>query len=211
MATICPAVLAGNPHDFREQIERVAAFARRLHIDLTDGRLAENRTIAINQAWWPDYVQADVHLMHKQPEAVLTTLLRLKPHLVIVHAESEGSFLKIAQTLRSNEIKVGIALLHDTHVSTIEPVIDVLDHVLVFSGNLGHYGGKANMHLVGKVSEIKNLKSNIEVGWDGGINAENIKTLVHNGVDVLDVGGFIQKSSNPEDAYAKLRAVLRGD
>ena len=45
------------------------------------------------------------------------------------------------------------------------------------------------------------------IGWDGGINADNVVELVRAGVEVLNVGGFIQHSSDPGAAYAKLEAV----
>jgi ribulose-phosphate 3-epimerase len=210
MAIICPTVTAYDPHQFREQVERVTPFARRIHIDLTDGRFAEKQTIAIEQAWWPDYVQADLHLMYKQPETIMPTILRLAPHLVIIHAEADGNFLKMAQELHLHGIKVGVAILPGTKADDIRPALGEIDHVLIFSGHLGHFGGHANMALVGRASELKALKPQLEIGWDGGINAENAKTLAHNGVNVLNVGGFIQNAHNPREAYAKLRAVLTG-
>jgi pentose-5-phosphate-3-epimerase len=44
----------------------------------------------------------------------------------------------------------------------------------------------------------------LEIGWDGGINDRNISQLVFGGVDVLNVGGYIQNANNPERAYNSL-------
>src|SRR5690606_36219400 len=98
----------------------------------------------------------------------------------------------------------GVALLKDTPASAIEPYIDQIEHVLVFSGDLGYYGGKADLALLSKVTELKKMKPSLEIGWDGGINDHNASELVKGGVDVLNVGGFIQKATDPEDAYAIL-------
>src|SRR5437016_4535412 len=107
MATICPAVLAKDTHDYREQMERVTTFAERVQIDLTDGQFANAKTVSLEHIWWPDDVKADLHLMYKQPTDFLTEAIRLKPHLVIVHAEANGDFEKISHQLRAAHIKAG--------------------------------------------------------------------------------------------------------
>jgi ribulose-phosphate 3-epimerase len=87
--------------------------------------------------------------------------------------------------------------------------MNLIDHVLIFSGDLGHFGGKANLSLLGKASELKALKPHVEIGWDGGVNEENALTLVNNGIDVLNTGGFIQRASDPASAYATLIEVIK--
>jgi len=206
-AIISPAVLASDPHSYREQMERVAPFAKRVQIDLTDGVFATTKTVDIHTVWWPVGVQADLHLMYKEPASILQDIIALKPHLVIVHAEADGDYDDIAKQLNAHDIKAGVALLPDTSVSLLKQSIHLIDHILIFSGHLGHFGGKADLSLLGKVSEAKALKQDVEIGWDGGINVENAKTLINNGVDVLNVGGFIQKAERPQEAYATLEKI----
>lgn len=208
MAIICPTVLADNPHTFREQIERVQDFATRIHLDFTDGDFASNKTVELTQAWLPDNIQTDLHLMYKHPENDLQHIVKLKPSLVIVHAEAEGDFVHFAATLMQNDVKVGLALLADTPVSKIEPVLPHINHVLIFSGDLGHFGGTANLELLDKVEQIKAINSELEIGWDGGVNEENAKQLAENGIDVLNVGGFIQRAEDPKAAFESLESQL---
>ena len=66
------------------------------------------------------------------------------------------------------------------------------------------------MKLLDKVDQIRKLKPTIEIGWDGGINDTNAYELAKNGIDVLNVGGFIQKSDDPEGAYDTLIGKLKG-
>ena len=40
MAVICPTVTAVSEHDYKEQLLRLKPFAKRIHIDLMDGRFA---------------------------------------------------------------------------------------------------------------------------------------------------------------------------
>jgi len=208
MAIICPTVLASTEHSFKEQMERVASFAHRVQIDLMDGEFAPHKSVGLDQVWWPAGVKADIHLMYAEPLAVIEDITNLKPHLLITHAEASGNFFELAQVLKNHDIKVGLAILKQTSVADIRPVIDELDHVLIFSGDLGSFGGHADMELLSKVQDLKNLKPELEVGWDGGINEHNITGLAQAGVDVLNVGGAIQRADNPAEAYARLEAMV---
>ena len=75
---------------------------------------------------------------------------------------------------------------------------------MVFSGELGQYGGTASLMQLEKVRLIKGINPKAEIGWDGGVNVENAYTLTQGGVDVLNTGGAISESNNPADTYATL-------
>lgn len=208
MSIVCPTVTPIDAHEFREQLERVAIFAKRIHLDYMDGELAPVNSPPVESAWWPKNVLADLHIMYKRPQEHLAKIIRLKPNLVIVHAEAEGHFVGIAKALHDAGIKAGVALLPDTNVQMIAPSIEYIDHVLIFSGDLGHFGGVADTKLLSKVVDVKKLKKSIEIGWDGGINDSNAVLLSKSGVDVLNVGGYIQNAKNPAHAYAKLKTLV---
>ena len=80
MAVIAPTVLAENPHQFREQVERVSGFAGTIHFDFSDGVFSDTKTISLSQAWWPKGVEADLHIMYQEPDRYLEEILALKPH-----------------------------------------------------------------------------------------------------------------------------------
>lgn len=205
MTTICPTITAQEPHGYRTQVERIEQFAVRWHIDIADGELAPRKLIEPEGLWWPGNVQIDLHIMYKHPSSLLELLIVQHPRLAIIHAEAEGDFTAWSSTLKHHGIEVGVALLPDTPVSLIAKAIDQIDHVLVFSGNLGYQGGShADMKQLDKVRELRSLKPKLEIGWDGGVNDENAKKLSMAGVDVLNVGGFIHNAHNPHSAYAKL-------
>jgi ribulose-phosphate 3-epimerase len=96
-----------------------------------------------------------------------------------------------------------------TPVEAIAPALEVIDHVLVFSGELGHFGGHTNLQLLDKVRQLRQLKPQLEIGWDGGVNEQNVLELVRSGVDVLDVGSAIQRAPDPMAAYAKLKLLIQ--
>ncbi len=208
MADICPTVTAGNQHTYRMQIEKVAPFSHRLHIDLMDKSFTPHKSVELAEVWWPVGIQADLHIMYSDPEQHLETIIGLKPKLVIIHAEANGDFFTFQETLKQEGIKVGLAVLKDTPISNIYPVLDLLDHILIFSGDLGSFGGHADLDLLNKVQEVKSVRPDLEIGWDGGINQHNIKQLAEGGVDVLNVGGFVQRAQDTGEAYATLESLI---
>jgi ribulose-phosphate 3-epimerase len=207
MPVICPSILAESPEQYHQQIEKVSSFAERIQIDLTDGDFAKNQTILPEEAWWPVGIKADFHLMYRRPDKAIEVILKHKPNLVIVHAEAEGNFVALAEKFQQLGINVGLALLPRTPVDSILLALDHLDHVLIFSGNLGEYGGHANLDLINKVRILKHQKPSLEVGWDGGITNRNISQLAFGGVDVFDVGGFLQNSPDPERDFYSLKRI----
>lgn len=208
-AVICPTITAMISQEYRRQLVRLAGFAKRVHIDTADGVFTPAKLTPIEDIWWPAGMQADIHVMYQQPFKHTAALLKLRPKLVIVHAEADGNFLEFADAAHAAGIAVGVALLAKTPVKVIEPALNDIDHVLVFSGSLGRFGGQANTHLLTKVLHLKQLKPSLEIGWDGGINDKNAAVLAAGGVDVLNTGGFIQHAIDPHAAYQKLEAAVR--
>lgn len=206
MPTICPTVTAENPHQYREQIERVAPFATHVHLDFADGTLTDTKTPGLKLAWWPHTMQADLHIMYKNPTAHIESIIELNPRLVIVQAEADGDLLAFGTALHAAGIQFGVAVSPETDIALLQPLVPVLDHVLIFSGHLGHFGGTADLRLLDRVPEIRQLKASLSIGWDGGISDENAADLVAGGVDVLNVGGFIQRSEEPQQAFDAVRA-----
>lgn len=206
--TICPTVLASTPQAFQEQMERIEPFAPRVHIDLGDGLFAPVTTVGLDQIWWRGDRLINLHVMYRYPFHYVRAMLSLRPSMVIVHAEAEGRFLDFAALAHHYGIEVGVALLPKTPVDAIMPALDVIDHVLIFSGSLGHFGGQTNLALLDKVKQLRALKPQLEIGWDGGIDDMNAYSLVRGGVDVLNVGGYIQRAHDPEAAYARLKNMI---
>jgi ribulose-phosphate 3-epimerase len=208
MTTICPTITAFNQAEYHKQISNIAQVARRIQIDLTDGQFAPTQTVKPEEAWWPVGFAADFHLMYKNPLPAVQTIMQHKPHLIIVHAEAEGDFADTADFCHEHGVKIGVALLSQTSVDSIVPALDYTDHVLIFSGNLGHQGGSsADFSLLEKVQLLKSLKPDLEIGWDGGVNDQNVAELINGGVNVLNVGGYIQNAEDPAKAYTALQRI----
>jgi ribulose-phosphate 3-epimerase len=209
MSIICPTVTAFDLHEYRNQLERVSSFAPRIHVDLMDGEFAPTKSPELSQVWLPEKVKCDIHIMYKRPQDHLEQLIALQPHMVVVQTESECDIPKFASDLRAAGIKTGISVLQNTKIADIAYLFPHVQHLLIFSGDLGHFGGHADLSLTSKILEAKATDHTLEIGWDGGINSDNCQELAKAGVDVLNVGGAIQKSENPEEAYRQLASLIQ--
>ena len=208
MAVVCPTVTAFDPHEYRAQMERVGSFTNRVHIDLMDGQFAPSVSPKLEEIWWPHHVQADIHLMYKRPMDFLDQLIKLNPRMVIIHNEADVHHMHFAGEMHKAGILTGLAVLQDTPIEHAFQIMHSFDQVLIFSGHLGYHGGELDLGLLDKVQKTREHHPEVEVAWDGGINDQNAQELVDGGVDVLNVGGYIQNSDKPQAAYDKLSLVI---
>jgi pentose-5-phosphate-3-epimerase len=146
--------------------------------------------------------------MYQKPSSELENLIALNPNLIIFHAESDDNVSGLIKSVKEVKIKAGVALLQHSSPSEHAELIKNADHVLIFGGNLGYHGGKAELENLAKVEEIRNLNPDAEMSWDGGINDENALELVNSGINVLNIGSFIQKAEVPERAYAIIKEII---
>lgn len=204
MSVICPTILASSEAEYASQMSKIASLGSRIQIDLMDGEFASPRSVELEKVWWPPHLLADIHLMYQRPMEYLNKLKHLKPHMVIIHFEADIDHMHFAAELHKENIKAGLAILPDTQIKNVENLLTGFDHLLIFSGDLGRFGGQADLHLLPKAREAKQNHPDLEVGWDGGVNDRNAKQLADGGVDILNVGGFIQSSEKPSRTFDAL-------
>jgi ribulose-phosphate 3-epimerase len=197
-------MLCETEDDYKATVERLHPFAQRVHIDLTDGEFAPTFTVGVNQLWWPQEWTVDVHAMVARPSQYVDALIQLHPASVIFHVEVSEDLTPSMTKLKQAGIKAGVALLRPTVPSEVKNYIEVADHVLVFSGDLGHYGGTASLMQLEKVRLVRKIQPSVEVGWDGGAKPENVFSLAQGTVDVINCGGSINNAADPAAAYKQM-------
>ena len=206
--SIVPTILTDNKQDYRAQVERVNIFTRRVQIDVTDGTFAPSQSLDITNIWWPKNWEADLHLMAANPSEYLDTILKLNPSLCIFHAEANEDLLPSFQILKDAGIRTGVALLPSTFPGNVKPYIDAADHVLIFAGHLGVQGSPADLMQMEKIPLVRNMKPELEIGWDGGANMTNIRAIAHADVDVINVGSAISQATDPAQVFQELVAEI---
>lgn len=209
--TICPTVMTDDPTIYSAQMEEIATYATRVHIDLGDGIFTRKLT-DVQEVWWPGGMRADLHVMFQEPFLHIAALKALSPQLVIVHAEADGDFMAFARELHRHGIEAGVSLLRETSVEAIIPALELIDHVLIFAGTLGQNTGSEGVSLdvLKKAKQLRNLKPQLEIGWDGGANDTNARQLMEGGIDVINCGGYLH-GDDPSAAWRKIQQVVGND
>jgi pentose-5-phosphate-3-epimerase len=203
---VVPAVLTGSKEEYATIVKDLNRFAKRVQVDITDGDFVPTTTIPLSNVWWPKEWRLDIHLMVSRPSETVETLSQLRPSLAIFPAETGENLLPTFQKIKELGIRTGVALLKTTFPGKVAQYIQAADHVLIMGGDLGRQGGKIDMMQIEKVPLIRKINQKVEIGWDGGINIENIRAIAHSGVDVLNVGNAIQGATDREKAYKELVA-----
>lgn len=204
MSIIAPCITVETEEQFNAAVERLKPFAERVHIDLSDGEFAPVFLYSVDKIWWPKEWIVDIHAMVMHPMDYLDKLISLKPNLITFHAETGVNLVPILENIKKFGIKAGISLLKTTVPASVADAIKIADHVLVFSGDLGHYGGVASLMQLEKVRLIRAINPTVEIGWDGGVSIDNAFTLAQGGVDVLNAGGAIANAEDPAYVYDTL-------
>ena len=202
-----PTITTDDPHEYREQMELITAYAEGVHVDFADGEFAPSKLLPIANGWRSDQLITHVHIMYKDPLKELRNIIKLSADLVILHAESEN-LTECLETLQENGNRTGVAILPETSVDVLAQISSLFDHVLVFGGHIGYQGGKEDLALLDKVKAIKQKYPDVEISWDGGVNGDNTRQISEAGVDILNVGGYLKKSKNAKKTYEELQSLV---
>lgn len=208
MSQIVPAILTDDPNVYKQRMELYQPFAKRIHVDVADGTFAPTKTLPPNNIWWPQGIKIDIHMMVARPSEHLQVILQLKPSLCIFHAETGENLVPIFEQLRAAGIKAGVALMKGTFPGDYKQFIEAVDHVLVFAGDLGKQGAKADMLQTEKIPLVKAINPNCEIGWDGGASMQTARAIAHAGADVIDAGAAISNATDPGTVFEQLTAEL---
>lgn len=210
MPVVVPTITEESADGFTKYLRKLSKFAHRIHVDLADGVFTPRKLADLGEINLPDNLQVDLHLMYQRPYEYLEDTIKRAAHTTIVHAEAQGDLLGLVKLLHESNLRAGIALLPTSQPQDHRRLIEHADYVLIFGGKLGWQGGDIDLYNVEKIADIRRINPHAEIAWDGGINDVNIDELVRDGVDVLNVGGFIHGAKKPQDAYAILQQIANG-
>jgi ribulose-phosphate 3-epimerase len=210
---IAPSILSADFSRLAEEISAVEkGGAGVLHVDVMDGHFVPNITIGIPVVKSLSRVTSlplDTHLMISEPGRYATQFVNAGAKMVSVHVEADPHLHRTLMGIKAEGAQAGVVLNPATPLSAIEEALNFADYVLVMSVNPGFGGQKFIPESVAKVRRLRQMiterQLDVRIEIDGGIDLNNIETVVEAGAEIIVAGSAIFGTKDAENAVKELR------
>ena len=210
---IAPSILSADFARLGEEIEAVErGGATILHVDVMDGHFVPNITIGlpvVKSLSLATRLPIDAHLMISEPGRYAAQFVEAGAKMVSVHIEADAHLHRTLMSIKAAGAEAGIVINPATAVESIVDALPFADYVLVMSVNPGFGGQRFIPTAIDKLRRLRQmiderkLKTRIEI--DGGVDLENIASVVAAGAEIIVAGSAVFGTNNPEVAVKELR------
>ncbi|MBI5457468.1 hypothetical protein HY971_01960 [Candidatus Kaiserbacteria bacterium] len=218
------------PPDLAELSRRSAFFAdfsEWVQLDISDGLFTQERSWPYGEGQWaelesladgslqPPFVRDinyETHMMVEEPGELGLRLAQAGIQRIIGHVEAFADEKEILEALgawrSAGAREVGLAILLDTPLPVLEPMIPACDVVQVMSiATLGKQGAPYDIRAIARIGELHSKYPTLTISVDGGVSMKNIAELTRAGARRFGVGSAITKAENPKVAYEQLKSL----
>ena len=213
---VSPSILAS---DFSKLGDEVAALAKAgadyIHVDVMDGHFVPNISMGpsiVKSVRNKTSIPFDVHLMIDPIEPYIDDFIKAGADIISIHPEANDNIEKCIDKIKSNNVKAGLAINPDTNWEVVIPFLDKLDIIVVMSVHPGFGGQKFIPSALEKLKllrkKIDETHHHIELEIDGGVNFDNIESILKAGANVIVAG--TTTFTGGEKEYANNISKLRG-
>jgi ribulose-phosphate 3-epimerase len=210
---IAPSLLSADFSQLGQQIKEVeTAGGDWIHVDIMDGHFVPNMSMGIKTVEACRQITQhpiDVHLMVREPEKFIEIYAQAGANHLTVHVEATSQIHRVLQRIRELGCNPGITLNPGTPACQLDPILHMVDLVLVMTVNPGYGGQRFLPETLPKIRAIRqklddvNPSALIEV--DGGISASTLPEVLTAGAQVFVAGNAI--FNHPGGISAGIRAL----
>ncbi|HEK9992123.1 ribulose-phosphate 3-epimerase [Streptococcus equi] len=215
---IAPSILAADYACFAAELARIEKTdAEYVHIDIMDGQFVPNISFGadvVASMRKHSKLVFDCHLMVVNPERYVEAFAQAGADIMTIHVESTLHSHGALQKIRAAGMKAGVVINPGTPVSAVEPLLSLVDQVLIMTVNPG-FGGQAfipdcleKVAAIAKMRDERGLSFDIEV--DGGVDDKTIRACYQAGANVFVAGSYLFKAVDLAAQVQTLRAALNG-
>lgn len=211
-----PAVLERTASAANQVAKPLAAASDWVHVDVADGKLVPNTVLVEPSDAAKIQIGAaiEVHLMVEQPARYVAPWVRAGARRLIAHVEAPGirEFLRTAKqgAAKRAGAEVWIAADAATPVAKLRPFLGRVDGVTVMAVTAGHAGQDFQPAALTKISKLKELKPNLPVEVDGGINEWTVTAVRAAGADRLVASSFLKRRKDIAGGIRILKGAAEG-
>ena len=216
-AWIAPSILAADFSRLGEEVRAVlAAGGDAIHFDVMDNHYVPNLTVGplVLRSLRSSGVTApmDVHLMTQPVDRLAADFVAAGASCVTIHPEATEHLHRSLGLIRDGGARVGVALNPGTSPAVLDPVLHLVDLVLVMSVNPGFGGQTFIPEALNAVREtrrrIDGQPREVRLQIDGGIHPGNVGAAREAGADAFVAGTAIFGQKDYGAAIAALRAAI---
>lgn len=214
---IAPSILAGDYAKMGDAVRLLGENgADMVHCDVMDGNFVPPITFGaqmVKSIRPYTNLPLDCHLMVANPEKQIELFAAAGADVISVHVEAcRGALLKTMKRIRELGVKAAAVVNPATAIEEIFPAVEFADMLLVMSVVPGWGGQKFIPESLKKIETLrefclKNGKGELYIEVDGGINEENVKSVISAGANVIVAGSAVFRSENMAETIARLRGV----
>jgi ribulose-phosphate 3-epimerase len=194
---LAPSLLAWDHATLGDGAEAVSKMGLKwLHLDMMDGHFVPNLSFG------PETLAAlrrhgsklffDTHLMLSEPQLFVDAFAKAGADRITVHIEPSYDHAAALAAIRAHGCRAGISLNPGTPAEAIEPLVGLVDLVLVMTVQPGFGGQHFRQDMLPKIAQVDRWRSerklDLRIEVDGGIDLTTAALCRKAGADTFVAG-----------------------
>jgi len=203
---IIPSVIAKTQEELDRVFSKIRDIAGLFQLDVMDGRFVPSHSLDFDFRLPGDKYGYEAQLMVENPEEWVEKNEE-KVQNIIAQIESVKDPEGFIEFVKNKQKRVAFALKPETDVAQIQDYLERIDQVLVMTVHPGYYGGEFLPPTLDKVKRLRELKPELDIEVDGGIQPHTIEKAKEAGANLFVCGSYLITAENNEERIKRINIL----